>query len=110
MAEVDSASIIFTIDRKSRAYWGAYAIGKAGIESAMQILADECESKKNAAGERLFSINAVAPGPMRTQLRRTAYPGENAQLILPADHALDHYVYLLDPATDKPNGCVLESL
>ena len=40
------ASIVFTSDavgRRGRAYWGAYAVAKAGLEGLMQVLADELD-------------------------------------------------------------------
>ncbi len=109
LTQADTASVIFTVDRKPHAYWGAYGICKAGIESAVCILADEVESRKNVAGERILSVNAVVPGPMQTHIRRTAFPGENAQSIPPADNYLSSYVYLLDPTIDKPNGQVIDA-
>ena len=68
------ASVLFTADavgRHGKAYWGAYAVSKAGQEVFMQVLADELES--NTA----IRVNSLDPGPVRTGLRRIAYPAEN---------------------------------
>ena len=43
-----AASIVFTssgVGRKGRAYWGAYAVAKAGIENLSQTLVDELEDR-----------------------------------------------------------------
>ncbi|MHB8529532.1 MAG: SDR family NAD(P)-dependent oxidoreductase [Caulobacteraceae bacterium] len=52
-----------------KAFWGAYAATKAGMESLVRCWADEVENA---------SIRAVLldPGPMRTAMRAQAYPGE----------------------------------
>ena len=72
--ESTDASILFNADivgRHGKAYWGAYAVSKAGQEAFMQVLADELES--NTA----IRVNSLDPGPVRTGLRRIAYPAEN---------------------------------
>ncbi len=103
------ASILFTVDGKSRAYWGAYGVSKAAIESTMRIFADELDSKRDAKGKHLVSVNAIEPGAMRTHIRRSAYPGENSQSIHSPENFLDSYLYLLDPSTEKPNGQVIRA-
>ena len=109
LIESGSASLIYTLDDKSRAYWGAYGISKAALEASMQIYADELDNTKNATGEHAVKVNAVQPGPMRTQIRRLAYPGENMQSIPLPDEQLRHYLYLLDPSTQKPHGTILNN-
>jgi NAD(P)-dependent dehydrogenase (short-subunit alcohol dehydrogenase family) len=85
------ASVIFTSDslgRKAKAYWGAYAVSKFGLEGLMQVLADELEN----SGIR---VNSVDPGPMRTKLRNAAYPAEDSQLIPLPEQAVPIYLRLL---------------
>lgn len=110
LTQDNPTSILFTIDSKSRAYWGAYGVSKAAIESTMRIFADELDNKRDAQGGRLVSVNAIEPGAMRTHIRRSAYPGE----ILQSNHSpeiyLDSYLYLLDPSTEKPNGQVIRAM
>ncbi|MEM7208238.1 MAG: SDR family NAD(P)-dependent oxidoreductase [Pseudomonadota bacterium] len=102
-----NASITFTLDRKSSAYWGVYGISKSAVETMMQILADEQEYKRNQDDQRRISINAVMPGPMRTHIRRRAYPGENVQSVMEPDAYVDAYLDLLLPGAKKPNGKVI---
>jgi NAD(P)-dependent dehydrogenase (short-subunit alcohol dehydrogenase family) len=88
------ASIVFAADaagRHGKAYWGAYAVTKAGTEGFMQILADELEANTP------IRVNSLDPGPVRTALRRLAYPYEDRNALpLPAD-VVKPFLYLLGP-------------
>jgi NAD(P)-dependent dehydrogenase (short-subunit alcohol dehydrogenase family) len=63
-----------------RAFWGAYAASKAGLDALVQSWAEEHD--KNALG-----INLVYPGAMRTAMRAKAFPGEDP-MTLPEPQAL----------------------
>ena len=95
------ASVIFTsadVGRHGRAYWGAYAIANAAIENMMQILADELET--NTA----IRVNSVDPGPVRTAMRRAAFPGEDFETLnTPAD-IVHGYLYLFGADSKGQNG------
>lgn len=52
------------------AFWEAYAVSKAGLESLIGMYAAETATEA-------VRVNLVDPGPMRTKLRATAYPGED---------------------------------
>ncbi len=97
----DDASVVLTssgVARQGRAYWGAYAVSKAGTESLMQVLAHEM------ADTTKIRVNAVNPGPVRTAMRRQAFPAEDpAQLRAPED-VVGPYLYLLGPAGRGVNG------
>jgi len=87
-----SASIIFTGDEvglKGRAYWGAYAISKAALENMRQILADELD------GVSAIRVNSINPGPVRTDLRTTAFPGEDPNSLPAPDDVVMPYLFLL---------------
>jgi NAD(P)-dependent dehydrogenase (short-subunit alcohol dehydrogenase family) len=71
----DDPCVIFLSDavgRQPYAYWGAYGVAKAGLESLAGILSQELEQW----GGRVYSVD---PGPVATQLRREAFPGEAAE-------------------------------
>ncbi|HVY35554.1 MAG TPA: SDR family NAD(P)-dependent oxidoreductase [Caulobacteraceae bacterium] len=59
---------------KPRAFWGVYAATKAGLEALVGCWADELEHTPI----RSVLLN---PGPMRTKMRATAYPGEDPQTL-----------------------------
>ncbi|WP_017445463.1 YciK family oxidoreductase [Gayadomonas joobiniege] len=95
-----SASVVFSsssVGRKGRAFWGPYAISKFATEGMMQVLADEYDNTK-------IRFNCINPGATATEMRRNAYPAEDAsQLQQPAEVA-PLYVYLLSPASHQYNG------
>ena len=90
----EDASVVFaadTVGRHGRAYWGAYGVSKAGIENLAQILADELEA--NTA----IRVNSVDPGPVRTRLRRQAYPAEDGSKLAAPEDVVNPFLYLLGP-------------
>ena len=78
----DSASsVVFNLDDKSTAYWGAYGASKAGLRSFMEILADELESTS-------INVCGLFPGTVRTGFRTRAFPAEDpTELTLPTEVA-----------------------
>ncbi|MGA9851593.1 MAG: YciK family oxidoreductase [Gammaproteobacteria bacterium] len=88
------ASVVFTgssVGRKPRAYWGAYAVSKAGIEALSAILADETEFRGT------LRINSINPGAVRTEMRRAAFPAEDRDKLLAPEQLLPAYLYLFGP-------------
>jgi len=57
-----------------KAFWGAFAATKAGMEAMVRSWADEIEH----TGVRAALID---PGPMRTRLRAQAFPGEDREAL-----------------------------
>ncbi len=53
------------------AYWGPYAVSKAGLETLARTYAAECVNAP-------VRVNIVNPGAMRTGMRAKAFPGEDA--------------------------------
>ena len=101
------ASIVFTSDvvgRAGKAYWGGYAVSKAGLENFMQILADELENNTN------IRVNSIDPGPVLTGMYRIAYPGtDSAALRKPAD-VVKPFLYLCSAAGRGINGRQLDAV
>lgn len=62
--------ITSNITQVKRAYWGPYAVGKAGLE--MLAMTYAAETAKSA-----LKVNLLNPGKMRTAMRADAYPGED---------------------------------
>ena len=101
LAAADNASIIFTsssVGRKGRAFWGAYAVSKFGLEGMMQILAEEEFELNN------IRVNSINPGATQTVMRRTAYPGENPQNNPLPEVIMPLYLYLMSDASKTVNG------
>ena len=70
------ASLVFLLDYKVSAYWGGYGVSKQALQTLMQMLADETDGTQDNDGCPVLAVNGYDPGPMRTQLRRRAFPGE----------------------------------
>lgn len=88
-----SAALIFTSDAVAshgRAYWGPYAVAKAGMDNFMQIVADEWENSTS------IRVNSLDPGPVLTWLRRQVFPGEDPQLLPTPEDCLIPFLYLID--------------
>ena len=99
------ASIIFTssgIARRPRAYWGAYAVSKCGIEALSATLADELEHSGNVR------VNALNPGPVRTRMRAQAFPAEDPSRLRLPEQIVQPYLWLLGPASRGVNGQSLD--
>lgn len=93
----DSGAIVFTTDDKNSAYWGAYGVAKAGLKSFMQILADELVSNN-------IAVNAIDPGPVHTNFRTRAYPGEDPSSLKKPDDVSAMFSYLLSGDCDGVTG------
>lgn len=89
----NNASLIFTSDKvasQGRAFWGAYAVAKAGLDNLMQIIADEWENMTD------IRVNSLDPGPVQTWLRRQIFPGEEIDLLPTPEDTLLPFLYLID--------------
>ncbi len=97
-----SPSVVFTssgVGHKGRAFWGAYAVSKFGLEGLMQVWADECDG-----GTAPVRMNSLNPGPVRTQMRLEAYPGEDRNALATPDAVAPAFVYLLSDASSGVTG------
>jgi NAD(P)-dependent dehydrogenase (short-subunit alcohol dehydrogenase family) len=99
------ASVVFTLDTRGqepKAYWGAYAVAKAGLSALLAILADEWENVPN------LRINGVVPGPMRSPLRAQTHPGDDVTRLPPPEAFAPLYLYLLDGQPKNESGGVID--
>ncbi len=98
------ASVIFTstdVARKGRAYWGAYAVTGFAREGLMQVWADELETNTH------IRMNSLDPGPVRTQMRAAAYPGEDPRTLPEPEAIMSMYLYLMGPDSRQVRGQTL---
>jgi NAD(P)-dependent dehydrogenase (short-subunit alcohol dehydrogenase family) len=99
------ASVVFTtssVGRRGKAFTGAYAVSKFGIEGLSQVLADE-----TGEGTQI-RFNCVNPGRTRTGMRRKAFPGEDAGTLRPPADLMPTYLYLLGPDSAGVTGKSLD--
>ena len=78
------------------AYWGPYAVSKAGLEALVKTYAQEVERTPVRA-------NLINPGPIRTGMRAKAFPGEDPQSLSTPDDLAPLFVELASPACTR-NG------
>lgn len=98
------ASIVFTgasEANRPRAYWGAYVVSKSAIASLVQVLADEVEHLGN------IRVNLIDPGPVRSRIRRQAYPAEDISTIPMPEKLVQPYLWLLGAASRGTSGRTL---
>jgi NAD(P)-dependent dehydrogenase (short-subunit alcohol dehydrogenase family) len=74
------------------AYWGPYAVSKAGLEALVRTYAHEIASTSVRA-------NLVNPGPTRTAMRAKAFPGEDPMTLPAPDDIAPLFIELASPAS-----------
>ena len=72
----------------ARAYWGAYAVSKAGLEAMGRAWAAESEQTE-------MKINLLDPGAVATAMRAAAYPGEDSSQLPTPEMLGPAFVYLM---------------
>jgi len=100
------ASILFTssgVGRHGRAYWGAYAVSKFGLEGLAQVLSAELSDISP------IRVNAINPGRARTRMRQQAYPAENPAALPTPESLTAPYLALLGPASRGVSGASFDA-
>jgi len=93
-------SVLFTtssVGQRGRAYWGAYAVSKSGLEGLAEVLADELENTP-------IRVNLINPGGTRTRMRSRAFPAENPETLPTPESVTPAFLYLLGPASRGVRG------
>ncbi len=92
---------------KATAYWGPYAISKAALEILVRTYAAETLTTP-------LKVMLLNPGPLRTNMRRAAMPGEDPTTLKTPDDLAPHILNLALPSWnetgkiwDFPQGKVL---
>jgi NAD(P)-dependent dehydrogenase (short-subunit alcohol dehydrogenase family) len=87
------------IARAPRAYWGPYAVSKAGLEALIKTYAAENEKTRVRA-------NLIGPGVVRTRLRARVFPGEDPMTLPPPDTVTEAFVQLALPECKRSGEIV----
>ena len=99
------ASILMTSDDHGHvpaAYWGVYAISKAGVEALVRQWAQELEIHPQ------LRINAIIPGKIASPQRRRTHPGEKPGLRSGPEALMEEYLYWLGPQSRGRSGEITE--
>ena len=83
-------SIIFSAHESRKAYNGAFGVAKAGSEAMMEILAEEYDNPDN-----FIRVNSIDTGPIRTQMRKMNYPGEDIETVARPESIVGPYLYFM---------------
>ncbi len=100
------ASVVFTLDTRGqepKAYWGAYAVAKAGLSALLTILADEWEHLP------ALRVNGIVPGPMRSPLRAQTHPGDDNSRLPPPEAFVPLFLYLLAGQPKAESGAIIDA-
>jgi NAD(P)-dependent dehydrogenase (short-subunit alcohol dehydrogenase family) len=92
LRRADAARAVFVSSGAAtgkNAYWGPYAVSKAGLEALVKTYAKEIASTA-------IKVNLLNPGPVRTTMRQRAYPGENPETLPPPEALVPLFLDLVD--------------
>jgi NAD(P)-dependent dehydrogenase (short-subunit alcohol dehydrogenase family) len=106
LAAAPDAAVVLTLDSRGqepRAYWGGYAVTKAGLAALAHELADEWENRPN------LRVNAVVPGPIRSPLRGQTHPGENASRLPLPEALVPLYLHLIAGQPKSESGVLVDA-
>jgi NAD(P)-dependent dehydrogenase (short-subunit alcohol dehydrogenase family) len=85
--------------QRPRAFWGAYAASKAGLEALAAVYADEVD---NTA----IRVAVVNPGPMRTRMRAQAFPGEDPMSLPAPEEIVPLILDVVGPQSSPAPGVI----
>jgi NAD(P)-dependent dehydrogenase (short-subunit alcohol dehydrogenase family) len=75
---------------QATAYVGPYAASKAALETLVRVWAHETASTK-------VRVNLFNPGPIRTRMRATVFPGEDPETLDTPEQAAEFIVPMCAP-------------
>jgi NAD(P)-dependent dehydrogenase (short-subunit alcohol dehydrogenase family) len=100
------ASVLYTLEThavRPAAYWGAYAVSKAALQTMAYIQADEWSRFAH------LRANALVPGPVASPCRSRTHPGEDPSRLSSAENLMPAYLYLLGPDSRGVSGEVFDA-
>jgi NAD(P)-dependent dehydrogenase (short-subunit alcohol dehydrogenase family) len=89
-----------SVAQRPRAFWGAYAASKAGLEALAATYADEVEHTS-------VRVAVVNPGPMRTRMRMQAFPGEDPETLALPEEIVPMILEIVGPGS-RPGPRVVD--
>ncbi len=92
-------AIIFSAHDSLKAYNGAFGVAKAATQAMLDILADEYDLDEN-----FIRINSIDTGPLRTQMRKSNYPGEDMEMLALPESIVGPYLYFMGADAAKETG------
>lgn len=84
------------------AYWGGFAVSKAGLEAYARIQAEEWADAEH------LRINLFIPGPINSPQRAKSHPGEVKESLPQTEAVAQALLYLIGPDSRDRRGEVIE--
>ncbi len=81
---------------EAKPFWGSYGASKAALNMAVQCYAEEIKGSQ-------VKVNLYDPGPLPTELRKAAMPGEDRSLLPPLEPVAKDLLHLCH-ASCETNG------
>ena len=106
LRQAADAAIILTSETHGHApaaYWGGFAVAKAGLEVMARIWAQELEVHPNVR------INALVPGPVASPQRAATHPGEVKASLATPESLMPSYLYLMGSDSQGESGKIFEA-
>ena len=100
-SEAGRAIFVTSGAARGKAFWGAYAATKAGLESLVKCYAKEMENTN-------IRVNLLSPGATRTGMRALAFPGENPKTLKMPGSIAGLFLELAETACNR-HGEVVEA-
>ena len=104
LKQAPDASVVFTGEthgHQPSAYWGGYAVAKAGLETLTRIWADELSQDAH------LRINTLIPGQVATTLRARTHPGLAPESLPSVDALMPWYLYLMGKDSRAVSGQII---
>ncbi len=79
----------------AKAFWGSYAVTKAAFDMLLKTYAEE-------TAKTAVHVSLISPGPMRTDMRKLAMPGEDPATLPHPDELLPLVYHLLTREEREP--------
>ena len=101
LTRAKDGSVVFTLESHARgpsAFWGGYAVAKAGVEALLKVQAAEWLSYAH------LRANALVPGPVASPSRAKTHPGEVAATQRQPADLMPVYLYLMGPDSRGVSG------
>lgn len=95
------SSVVFTGEthgQRPLAYWGAFAVSKAGLSTLAAVWGDELELRGRPR------VNVFIPGPIASPQRARSHPGEDRSRLRTPETAARALLYLLGRDSACVNG------
>lgn len=86
------ASVLMTSETHGHvpaAFWGSFAVSKAGVEALVNLWAQELELYPN------LRLNGIVPGPVQSPQRTRTHPGEVRGSLPTPESLMPYYLYLM---------------